>query len=106
MARWRPSVRKRGPDIPSNPRRLTIDPCNKVPAADNPRIEEIKALFARPIDLPVLLADQHRLALVDGDLRWADLDLDRHAVLPLLAARHGWDEPGLVLGAISLGALS
>src|SRR5260370_40930885 len=30
MARWRPSVRKRGPDIPSNPRRLTIDPCNKV----------------------------------------------------------------------------
>ena len=30
MARWRPSVRKRGPDIPSNPRRLTTDPCNKV----------------------------------------------------------------------------
>src|SRR5258708_704118 len=30
MARWRPSVRKRGPDIPSNPRRPTIDPCNKV----------------------------------------------------------------------------
>jgi hypothetical protein len=54
-------------------------------AADNPRIEEIKALFARPIDLPVLFADQHGLALVDGDLRWADLDLDRHAMLPLLA---------------------
>jgi hypothetical protein len=30
MARWQPSVRKRGPDISSNPRRLTTDPCNKV----------------------------------------------------------------------------
>src|SRR6266446_2062940 len=30
MARWRPSVRKWGPDIPSKPRGLTIDPCNKV----------------------------------------------------------------------------
>src|ERR1700730_6050189 len=53
------------------------------PAADKARIEEIQALFARPIDLPVLLADQHRLALMDGDLRWADLNLDRHEVLAL-----------------------
>jgi hypothetical protein len=55
------------------------------PAADNPRIEEIKAFFARPIDLPVFLADQHCLTLVDGDLRRADLDLDRHVVLPWLS---------------------
>src|SRR5215469_8882615 len=54
------------------------------PAADNTRIEEIEALLARPIDLPILFGDQHRLALVDGDLRRADLDLDRHAALRLL----------------------
>jgi len=31
MARRLPSVRNGPPDIPSNPRRLTTDPCNKVP---------------------------------------------------------------------------
>ena len=30
MARWRPRIRNGPPDIPSNPRRLTTDPCNKV----------------------------------------------------------------------------
>src|SRR5438477_7275539 len=30
MARWLPRGEKRGPDTPSNPRRLTADPCNKV----------------------------------------------------------------------------
>src|SRR5262249_10597167 len=58
------------------------------PAADDPRIEEIEALFARPIDLTVLFGDQHRLALVDRDLRRADLDLDRHELLPSEAVRH------------------
>ena len=53
---------------------IGIDP----PTADDARVEEVETLFARPADLPVLLADQHRLALVDGDLRWADLDLERH----------------------------
>src|SRR5215472_8910451 len=53
------------------------------PTADHPRIEEVETLFARPVDLPVLFTDQHRLALVDGDLRWADLNLDRHAALRL-----------------------
>src|ERR1700730_852702 len=52
------------------------------PAADNPCIEQIEAL----------LADQHRLALVDGDLRWADLDLDRYAVLPSRVLRPPSDE--------------
>src|SRR5271163_1560384 len=50
------------------------------PTADNPRVEEVKTLFTRPVDLAVLLADQDRLALVDGDLRRADLDLNRHDV--------------------------
>jgi hypothetical protein len=31
MARWLPRIRNGPPDIPSNPRRLTTDPCNKVP---------------------------------------------------------------------------
>src|SRR6266478_5076006 len=35
------------------------------PTADNARIEEVEPLFARPVDLSVLLGDQHRLALVD-----------------------------------------
>jgi 2-methylcitrate dehydratase PrpD len=30
MARWLPQGQERGPDTPSNPRRLTTDPCNKV----------------------------------------------------------------------------
>src|ERR1700736_3415654 len=30
MARWRPRIRNGAPDTPSNPRRLTTDPCNKV----------------------------------------------------------------------------
>jgi hypothetical protein len=59
------------------------------PAADNAGIKEIEALVAGPIDLPVLLVDQHRLALVDGDLRWADLDFDRHSLLRCLAVSKG-----------------
>src|SRR5437899_12855852 len=33
MARWRPRIRNGAPDTPSNPRRLTTDPCNKVMSA-------------------------------------------------------------------------
>ena len=36
MARWRPRIRNGPPDIPSNPRRLTTDPCNKVYGLPNP----------------------------------------------------------------------
>ena len=50
------------------------------PTADNPRVEEVEALVARPIDLPVRLADEHGLALVDGNLRWTNLNLERHDV--------------------------
>src|SRR5215472_6871815 len=56
---------------------IGVDP----PAADNARIEEIEALVARPIDLPILFGDQHRLSLVDRDLRRADLHFDCHTVL-------------------------
>jgi hypothetical protein len=52
------------------------------PAADDPGIEEIEALFARPVDLAVFLGEQNRLALMDGDLRRTDLNFDRHEALP------------------------
>ena len=52
------------------------------PAAENARIEEIETLVARPADLPSLLANQHRLALVYGDLWWANLYLEWHNAPP------------------------
>jgi hypothetical protein len=51
------------------------------PTAEDARIAEIEAFFAGPFDLAVGLADQHRLALVDGDLLWTDLHLERHMAL-------------------------
>ena len=54
------------------------------PTADNARIEEVEPTFAWPIDLSVWLTNQDGLALVDGDLRWTDLNLKRHRdTLPL-----------------------
>src|SRR5262245_27735871 len=50
------------------------------PAADDPRVKEIEALVARPVDLPVWLADQHGLALMDGDLMRTDLNLEWHRI--------------------------
>src|SRR5262249_18341616 len=46
---------------------------------------KIETFFTRPGDLPVLLGDEHRLPLMDGDLGWTDLNLERHRVL-LIAA--------------------
>ena len=51
------------------------------PAADNARITEKQAFFARPFNLPVQLADQDRLILVNGDLGRTDLNLERHDAL-------------------------
>src|SRR5262249_1641336 len=48
------------------------------PTADDARVEEIKPLLAWPADLPVRFAYQHCLALVDGDLVRADLNLEWH----------------------------
>ena len=45
---------------------------------DNARIQEIKALFARSMYLAVWLGDQNSLAVMDGDLRWTDLNLEWH----------------------------
>src|SRR5262249_39360557 len=52
------------------------------PTADNACIEEIETLLARPVDLPAVLGDQHRLALMYGDLRWANLDFEWHSTPP------------------------
>ena len=59
------------------------------PAADHPRVEEIQAVVAGPVDLAVRFRDQHRLSLVDGDLRRTDLDLERHCELVPFASHRG-----------------
>src|SRR5262245_2395960 len=68
------------------------------PVAHYPRVEKVKALLARPVDLPVMLADEHRLALVDGNLGGADLNLECHGVvlIALLVGgllSSGWHQP-------------
>src|SRR5499433_2113434 len=62
------------------------------PVADNPRVEKVKALLARPVDLPVRLADEHRLTLMDGDLGWANVNLECHSVV-LIVAREAPPQP-------------
>src|SRR6266446_8124560 len=52
--------------------------CVDRPVADNPRVEKIEALLARPADLPVRLADEHRLTLVDRDLGRTNVNLECH----------------------------
>ena len=51
------------------------------PGADHPGVAEIQPAFAGPVHLPVGLGHQHRLPLMDGDLRGADLNLERHVEL-------------------------
>ena len=41
-----------------------------------------KSTVAGPVHLPVALRQQHRLPLMDGDLRRADLHLERHPRVP------------------------
>src|SRR5262249_7466781 len=48
------------------------------PIADNPRVKKVHPFLARPGDLPVRLADEHRLTLVDRDLGRTDLNFKRH----------------------------
>ena len=52
------------------------------PGADHPGVAEIQPAFAGPVHLPVGFGHQHRLSLVDGDLRRADLNLERHPRVP------------------------
>ena len=51
------------------------------PGADHPGVAEIKPACAGPDHLPVGVGHQHRLTLMDGDLRRADLNLERHVEL-------------------------
>jgi hypothetical protein len=51
------------------------------PVADDPRVEEVQALLARPRNRPIRVSDEHRLTLVDSNLRWTNLNLERHYVL-------------------------
>lgn len=47
------------------------------------RVPEIQAAFARPINLPIGFAGQHRLPVVDLNLWWPGLHFERHNVTPL-----------------------
>ena len=53
-----------------------------VPTADDPGIEEVQTFVAGPGNLAVRVGDQHRLPLVDRDLRRADLNLESHRLGP------------------------
>ena len=64
MARWLPRIRNGPPDKPSNPRRLTTDPCNKVTSFGNALIwakgyqaPETRAAFARARELASQVED-------------------------------------------------
>jgi hypothetical protein len=50
--------------------------------ADHPGVAEIEPTFARPVDLAAGLGQQYCLTLMNGDLRWADLNLECHAACP------------------------
>ena len=52
------------------------------PGADHPGVTKIQPTVAGPVHLPVGLRQQHRLCLMDGDLRRADLNLERHPRVP------------------------
>ena len=65
------------------------------PGADHPGVTKIQPAVAGPVHLPVGLGQQHRLPLMDGDLRRADLNLERHPHTPLYshlsaASREPW----------------
>ena len=46
------------------------------PGADDPGVAEIQPALAGPVHLPIRLGHQHRLPLMNGDLRRADLNLE------------------------------
>src|SRR5215471_4817130 len=54
------------------------------PSTDQSRIAEVQPALAGPTYLSVGLGDEHRLALMDGDLRRADLNFERHRRRPFL----------------------
>ena len=64
-----------GPPVQESPR-LTVG--KHGPTADEPRVIEIQAPFARPINLTVGLADQDCLTVMDRDLVRTDLNPKWH----------------------------
>ena len=44
-----------------------------LPAADQPRIEEIETRIAWPVNLAVMSSDNDAVTLIDHELRWTDL---------------------------------
>jgi hypothetical protein len=58
------------------------------PTADDACVKKIESLLAWPPDLPVWFSDQNGLALVDRDLVWTDLNLERHD-MSLVCRRSG-----------------
>src|SRR5438132_249183 len=73
MARWRPRIRNGAPDIPSNPRRLTTDPCNKVIRPHKPFTETTDADW-----------ELVRCVVLDGPLY-----LTRALIEPMIKNRYG-----------------
>src|SRR5262249_18934558 len=61
------------------------------PAAENSGVEEEEPAIARPTDLGIELGHQHRLAMVNGNLRRPHLNFERHpfASSPERASRVG-----------------
>src|ERR1700730_10757425 len=55
------------------------------PIADDAGIKKVEALLARPGNLSIRLRDKHGLPLVDGNLGWANVNLERHTVLLVTA---------------------
>ena len=58
-----------------------------IPTADHPCVEKVQPLVTGPFDLTIGIGNQYGLALVDGDLRWADLHFERHFSGPLLPGK-------------------
>ena len=50
-------------------------------------IEKVEALGARPFYLAIRFADEHRVPLMDREVRRTDFDFQRHPRLPQLAER-------------------
>ena len=59
------------------------------PTADYPGVVKVQTLMARPLNLPVRLAEQHGVTLMNRKLCWTNSDLNRHVhpcmLLPELA---------------------
>ena len=81
---------KRGPDTPSNPRRLTTDPCNKVAGNDNPAGAAALQPADRAVDFGQVIEER---AVIDALSRPAHLGGIDQIARALQVARKAVDEP-------------